>query len=208
MPQPHWRDGGAVDAIALGRIFLDAIDRLNARWAESPSKRHSLLPLPCQVKVSMLDAGEFPTAYANQMRITFDAQYLPAERDNRGLGGHVKAELEAYFRVIAQDHEWLQEQPPHIEWLVDADCGETPGDHRLSRLMQGAARVAGAEGRMEGMSSHTDMGLLVNAGIPTVNFGPGAPSVAHQPDEHVTERELLQATTALALAIAAWCGWE
>ena len=23
------------------------------------------------------------------------------------------------------------------------------------------------------MSSHTDMGLLVNAGIPTVNFGPG-----------------------------------
>ena len=28
----------------------------------------------------MLDAGEFPTAYAGQMRITFDAQYLPAER--------------------------------------------------------------------------------------------------------------------------------
>ena len=46
------------------------------------------------------------------------------------------------------------------------------------------------ESRMEGMSSHTDMGLLVNAGIPTVNFGPGAPSVAHQPDEHVSERDL------------------
>ncbi|MCC7021178.1 MAG: M20/M25/M40 family metallo-hydrolase, partial [Thermomicrobiales bacterium] len=70
------------------------------------------------------------------------------------------------------------------------------------------ARAAGAEGRMEGMSSHTDMGLLVNAGIPTINFGPGAPVVAHQPDEHVTERDLLRATTALALAIAGWCGRE
>ena len=64
------------------------------------------------------------------------------------------------------------------------------------------------ESRVEGMASHTDMGLLVNAGIPTVNFGPGAPSVAHQPDEHVAERDLRQATLTLALAIAAWCGWE
>jgi len=58
------------------------------------------------------------------------------------------------------------------------------------------------------MSSHTDMGLLVNAGIPTVNFGPGAPSVAHQPDEHVMERDLLRATVSLALAIAGWCGCD
>ncbi len=208
MPQPHWRDGGAVDAIARGRVFLDAIDQLNVRWAESPSKRHALLPLPCQVNVSMLDAGEFPTAYASQMRITFDAQYLPVERDERGFGGRVKAELETFFAEIAAGDEWLRENPPRIEWLVDADCGETPGDHRISRMVHDAARLAGAESRMEGMSSHTDMGLLVNAGIPTVNFGPGAPSVAHQPDEHVSERDLLLATTTLALVIAEWCGWE
>jgi acetylornithine deacetylase len=207
MPQPHWQEGGAVDAIALGRAVLDAIDRLNARWTESPAKRHPLLPLPCQVMVSMLDAGEFPTAYAGQMRITFDAQYLPAERDERGLGGRVKAELEAFFQEVAQQDEWLREHPPRIEWLVDADCAETPGDHRLTQLMHDAALQAGAESRIEGMSSHTDMGLLVNAGIPTVNFGPGAPSVAHQSDEHVRERDLLLATTTLAIAIAEWCGW-
>lgn len=205
MPQPDWRDGGAVDAIALGREFLNAIDQINARWVESPSKRHPLLPLPCQVCVSMLDAGEFPTAYAGQMRITFDAQYLPAERDERGLGGRVKAELEEEFGRIAQENEWLREHPPRVEWLVDADCAETPADHPLPQLMREAARATGAEGRMEGMSSHTDMGLLVNAGIPTINFGPGAPAVAHQPDEHVSERDLLQATTALAIMIAEWC---
>jgi acetylornithine deacetylase len=208
MPQPHWRDGGAVDAIALGRTFLDAIDDLNARWAANPAKRHPLLPLPCQVCVSMLDAGEFPTAYAGQMRITFDAQYLPAEKDERKLGGRVKVELEAFFAEIAQQNAWLRENPPTIEWLVDADCGETPTDHPLPQLLHRAAQTAGAESTMEGMSSHTDMGLLVNAGIPTVNFGPGAPSVAHQSDEHVREEDLHQATVAFALIIAAWCGWD
>jgi acetylornithine deacetylase len=208
MPQPHWRDGGAVDAISLGRAFLDAIDRLNAAWAASPSKRHPLLPLPCQVKASMLDAGEYPTAYASRMRITFDAQYLPAERDERGLGGHVKAELEQFFEEFTAQDEWLREHPPRIEWLIDADCAETPGNHPLTQTVHAAARLAGAESRVEGMSSHTDMGLLVNAGIPTVNFGPGAPSVAHQPDEHVTERDLLRATLTLALLIAEWCGWD
>ncbi len=208
MPQPHWREGGAVDAIALGRVVLDAIDQLNARWAVSPSKRHPLLPLPCQVKVSMLDAGEYPTAYASGMRITFDAQYLPAERDARGLGGHVKTELERFFAEVAAHDDWLQEHPPRIEWLIDADCAETPGDHPQTQTVHAAARLSGAESRVEGMSSHTDMGLLVNAGIPTVNFGPGAPSVAHQPDEHVLERDLLRATLTLALAIAEWCGWD
>ena len=208
MPQPHWRDGGAVDAIPLGRMVLDAIDALNARWAADPAKRHPLLPLPCQVCVSMLDAGEFPTAYAGQMRITFDAQYLPPEKDERQLGGRVKAELESFFHEVAQSNDWLRENPPTLEWLVDADCGETPADHPLPQLLLRAAHTAGARSRMEGMSSHTDMGLLVNAGIPTVNFGPGAPSVAHQPDEHVAERDLHQATVALALTIAEWCGFD
>jgi acetylornithine deacetylase len=142
------------------------------------------------------------------MRITFDAQYLPAERDERGLGGQVKAELERFFSEFAAQDEWLREHPPRIEWLIDADCGETPGDHPLTQTVHTAACLAGAESRVEGMSSHTDMGLLVNAGVPTVNFGPGAPSVAHQPDEHVMERDLERATLTLALAMADWCGWD
>jgi acetylornithine deacetylase len=208
MPQPHWREGGAVDAIALGRMFLDAIDRLNERWRDDPAKRHPLLPLPCQINVSMLDAGELPTAYASRMRITFDAQYLPTERDEWGLGGRVKAELEEYFAEIAEGDEWLREHPALVEWMVDADCAEIPGDHELTRLVHDAARSTGSESRIEGMSSHTDMGLLVNAGIPTVNFGPGAPSVAHQPDEHVREDDLLQATAALAVLLTEWCGYD
>jgi acetylornithine deacetylase len=208
MPQPHWREGGAVDAISLGRGFLDAIDRLNEEWAADPRKNHPLLPLPCQVKVSMIEAGEYPTAYADNMEITFDAQYLPHERDERGLGGKVKKELEEFFDAVGSKNPWLREHPARLEWLVDADCAETPADHPLVRLVHAAARETGVDLPPEGMSSHTDMGLLGNAGIPTVNFGPGSPSVAHQSDEHVAEEDLIRATAALALSLAGWCGWE
>lgn len=208
MPQPHWREGGAVDAIALGRRFLEAIDGLNARWRSESAKQHHLLPQPCQVKVAMLEAGEFPTAYAGSMRITFDVQYLPEERDTRGLGGNVKVELETFFAEVSEEDEWLREHPPTVEWMVDADCAEIPGDHDLTRSVHRAALAVGAESKVEGMSSHTDMGLLVNAGIPTVNFGPGAPSVAHQPDEHLSEEDLVRATAALAMVMAEWCGYD
>ena len=65
---------------------------------------------------------------------------LPAERDERGLGGHVKAELERFFAEVATQDEWLQQHPPRIEWLIDADCAEIAGDHPLTQTVH--ARVA------------------------------------------------------------------
>lgn len=206
MFQPDWRNGGAVDAIALGRRILNEIDGLNERWAADPAKRHALLPLPNQVKVSMIEAGDYPTTYAEQMRMTFDAQYLPHERDQHGLGGSVKHQLEGFFEVLSALDPWLADHPITVEWLVDADCAETPPEDPLVELLQEVARAMNLSSRLEGMSSHTDMGLLVNAGIPTVNFGPGAPSVAHQADEYVDEEDLMRATAALALTYAGWCG--
>lgn len=206
IPQPDWHLGGAVDAIAIARRLLDAIDRLNTRWSTHPAKRHPLLPLPCQVKVAMLNSGSYPTAYADAAQITFDAQYLPAERDASGVGGQVKDEIATYLAEWARQDPWLREHPPQLEWLVDADCAETPAGDPLVRVMEAAVAASGGQGHLQGMSSHTDMGLLVNVGVPTVNFGPGAPSVAHQADEHVTEEDLLTAATTLALAFLAWCG--
>lgn len=204
--QPNWREGGAVDAIALGQRLLAAVDELNRRWSQDPRKRHPLLPLPCQVKPAMIAAGHSPTSYADRFTLTFDAQYLPSERDGEGLGGRVKAELEAWLADWASDDEWLREHPPRLRWLVDADCAEIPASDPIVAVMQTAALAAGAPGQVEGVTAHTDMGTLIEAGVPTVNFGPGSMGVAHQPDEHVSEDDLYQATLAIALAVAEACG--
>ena len=204
--QPDWREGGAVDAIADGRELLDAIDELNERWRASPEKNHPLLPLPCEVKVAQLQAGSFPTTYADSCRITFNAQYLPAEKDAHGLGSRVKAELEALFRGFKPGDAWLEAHPPRVTWLVDADCGETSAEARVVQVTHAAARAAGADSALQGVTAHTDMGLVIDSGTPSINFGPGEMGVAHQPDEHVEEEELRRATLTMALAIQELCG--
>ncbi|MCG8481148.1 MAG: ArgE/DapE family deacylase [Spirochaetales bacterium] len=202
MPQGDWRTGGAVDAIDRARLYLDAFDRLNADWRVR--KTHPLMPIPCQIFAAELHAGEYPTAFANRAEITFNAQYLPMEKDEFGLGGNVKRELLEYFEAVAQSDPWLVENAPTVEWLVDADCGETPSEDPFVEAAVAASREVHLSGRLEGITSHTDMGWFVNVGIPTINFGPGKPRVAHQSDEAITEDDLIAATRMIASLIVDW----
>lgn len=204
LSQGDWREGGAVDAIALSRVFMDHFDRLNADWRVR--KTHPYLPMPCQVYVAQINAGEYPTAFANRAELVFNAQYLPREKDEKGLGSKVKAEIEEFVAAIAGTEEWMRENPPKIEWLIDADCGETSIDHPFIKAMDVSIKQIGYESIIEGIGSHTDMGWFLNVGIPTINFGPGTPRVAHQNDESLQEEELIRATKIIALTILNWCG--
>jgi acetylornithine deacetylase len=206
LPQGDWRDGGAKDAIALARLYMDHFDHLNNEWRRI--KTHPLLPMPCQIYVAQLNAGEYPTAFANSAEIVFNAQYLPREKDDMGLGGKVKRDLETFFNAIAQTDPWLIENPPKLEWLIDADCGETAADHPFVQVCANSLEAIGYPPALEGVSAHTDMGWFVNVGIPTVNFGPGNMRVAHQNDEHVPEHELIDSARMIALALMDWCEVE
>ncbi len=204
MPQADWREGGAVDAIGLARLYMDHFDRLNADWGQR--KRHPLLPVPCKLLVAQIAAGEYPTAYANSAELVFNAQYLPAERDEYGLGSRVKAEIGDFVARVAATDPWLAAHPPQIEWLVDADCAETPADHPFVTVMTEAVRDIGRDPVLQGQSSHTDMGWLTRSGAATVNIGPGEPGVAHQDNEFIPEEELVEAAKSFALAILRWSG--
>jgi len=206
LPQGDWREGGAVDAIGLARVFMGHFDRLNAEWRVQ--KTHPYLPIPCQLYIAQFNAGEYPTAFANRAELVFNAQYLPREKDEQGLGGGVKAEIESFVKAISQTEGWLRENPPEIEWLIDADCGETPVDHPFVQTIHKSINTVKEDAEMEGIGFHTDMGWFVNVGVPTVNFGPGTPRVAHQNDESLSEHELIKATKAIALTILNWCNLE
>lgn len=202
--QGDWRNGGAVDAIALARLYMDAFDRLNHDWALR--KRHPHLALPCQLYVAQVNAGEYPTAFANRAELVFDAQYLPSEKDEMGLGSRVKQEISEFVAAVAATDPWLRENPPVIEWLIDADCGETPADHPFVQTCLHSLRQMGRDAVIDGVLAHTDMGWFVNVGIPTVNFGGGEMRVAHQNDESISEDDLLATTTMIAYTILDWCG--
>lgn len=205
--QPHWREGGAVDAIEKGMKIINALQELNREWARRPDKRHRLLPRPCEINVSMVNAGQHPSSYAEECTITVDIQYLPSERDARGLGGNVKREVEEFLRKVADTDSWLREHPPIVEWFVDADCAEVAEGHPLVGIMQTHIARFGWPSAPTGSEFHTDMSLLTNNGTPTVNFGPGDPFVAHLTNERVPIDQLVDATKIIALCILDWCGY-
>ncbi|MDF2443118.1 MAG: acetylornithine deacetylase [Subtercola sp.] len=201
-----WQEGGAVDAVEYGRLLLNAISERNTQWAADPIKNHKYIPIPCQIKVAQLDAGEFPTTYASACKITFNAQYLPGQKDAHGLGSIVKNELEELFSTFVTGDQWFDEHPPTVTWLVDADCGETADTEPIVTQTLAAALEVGLPSELQGCMSHTDMGLMIDSGSPTINFGPGHMGVAHQADEHLYEADLASATRVFALTINDLCG--
>jgi len=204
--QPPWNQGGAVDAIALGRRVLTLLDKLNREWAGRPEKSHPLLPRPCEISVSMLQAGQHPSSFAENCRITVDVQYLAHERDENGLGGMVKREIEDYVRHALHDDPWLRRNPPRFEWFVDVDPAELDPKHEIVVTLQEALGRMGLSRELFGFEAHSDSSLFNNHGIPTVDFGPGDPFLAHQPDEYLTLDHLKKATIAIAITLADWCG--
>lgn len=201
-----WDTTGPVDAIQLCRQMLDGFDVLNRRWQYDPRKVHPLLDLPCQIIPTQIRAGEHPASMAGRAEIVIDVQYLPSEKDEFLLGGHVKREVEAHIAAICNADPYLRAHPARVEWILDADCAEVPADHPFIHAMQGAVTAAGLSPRLSGLGAHSDIGIPNELGrTPTVNFGPGDAAQSHQPNERVPIDDLVDCTRAIALTIARWC---
>ena len=201
LKREDWRDGGAVDAIEKAAWILD---NFNAVWAKT--KGHVYLPLPCQVNFAQFEAGEYPTTFANHAELTFDAQYLPQDKDENGLGGKIKKQIEDFVSAVAKTDPYLRENPPRVEWILDADCGETMDTEDFFRSVISSLRELNPDTEVMGNCCHTDMGWFCNVGIPTFNFGPGDPMLCHQSDEHIGIREYIQCAKLIASVIMDWCG--
>lgn len=206
LKQGDFRTGGAVDAIDKASLYIEQFRRLNKEW--SVTKEHKYLPIPCQLHIAQLHAGEYPTTFANHAELTFDAQYLPSEKDENGLGSNVQKEIEEFVQAVAMTDPWLRENPPRIEWMIDADCGETLDDQPFFKTVRDSSIEVNPESVVEGICCHTDMGWFCNVGIPTLNIGPGDPRLAHQADEYVETEELVTCTKMIASILMDWCEVE
>ncbi len=95
---------------------------------------------------------------------------------------------------------------PASNGILDADCAEISADSPFVSIFQQAAETAGLSPALSGFGAHSDIGLPTGLGnTPTVNFGPGDPAQAHQPNERVSVQDLVDCTKAIALAVHKWC---
>jgi acetylornithine deacetylase len=205
MPQPGWREGGAVNAIEKAALVLDGIRTLRDDWRTRPDGRHPLLAPP-DIVPTMIHAGEWMVTYPDACVITCDAQYLPVRLDPAGYGKGVREEIAAGLLAATAADPWLAEHPPTVEFIAETAPAEVPLDHEIVRLALQTASELGREGHISALDSWHDAATFTRFGTPTVSFGPGGFESAHRENEYVPVQDLVDHACAVALIALRFCG--
>jgi acetylornithine deacetylase len=204
--QPHWRDGGAVNAIEKATLVLEAIRDLRRRWRADESLTHPYLSRP-DVVPTLIHAGEWVVTYPAACTISGGALFLPQQADSDGFGTEVEREVEqAVLEATAAD-DWLAENPPTFAWAAGVMSMSIPEDDPIVTAVGEARDDVGRTGRLAGLDSWYDGATFtVFAGTPTVGFGPGGFETAHAIDEYVPVDDLVACAQAVALIAVRFCG--
>jgi acetylornithine deacetylase len=204
--QPHWREGGAVNAIEKATLVLDAIRGIRERWRADESLRHPYLSLP-DIVPTLIQAGEWVVTYPASCRISGGALFLPQQADAGGFGSNIESEVEqAVLQATAED-DWLAENPPQFVWSAGVMSMSIPEDAPIVSLLGEARDDVGRTGKLAGLDSWYDGATFtVFADTPSVGFGPGGFQTAHAIDEYVPVDDLVACAQAVALAAVRFCG--
>jgi acetylornithine deacetylase len=206
MNQPHWREGGGVNAIQKAAAVLLGLDRLTAEWEARDDKRHPLLGTP-SVNPTVVNGGSFISNIPERCDVALNTTYLPDDADDSGYGSVPRGEIEAAVAAVAAEDDWLAEHPPSWSWYTDYPPSEIDPASPIIAVAQEAGRDLGLNVLAEGIDTTYDGALLtLFAETPSPAFGPGDLTRAHAPDEWVGIDELVLAAKVYARAIPLWCG--
>jgi len=171
----------APDVMHFVARFSDEVERYHG---EVSRQTHHLLASPA-CRITTLRAGETHNSTARRCELVVDRRMLPHESTGQ-VGADLRERLERVRR-----------QMPDIDYAVEFvalnEATETPLDSPLvAALERNYREVRGVDAEIWGPPYGSDMrNFMVDAGIPTVNFGAGDFHRCHQPDEFVPVDDLL-----------------
>jgi acetylornithine deacetylase len=210
--QPHWRDGGAVNAIEKAQIVLEALKALREEWSTRSDLRHPRLSMP-DVLPTVISAGEWAVTYPAECRITIAVLCVPQQTDSEGWTFAVEREVDEWILRAAATDPWLAENPPRISWWPNRVMSlEIPPEEPIVSVMAEATADIGRPGRLSGLDSWYDGATFTRlGGTPSIAYGPegflpDGRSVAHTIDEHVPVDGLIACAKGLAVAAIRFCG--
>jgi acetylornithine deacetylase len=204
--QPHWREGGAVNAIEKAVLVIQAAQHLREEWRDRPDQQHPLLP-PGDIVPVIVKGGTWEVTYPESCRVAFDVTYLPGRLDAEGTGRAVEAEITEWMQRTVATDPWFVEHPLEIVWSVDVVPAEMPADHPLVTATLDAGAGAGRPGKAAGLDSWHDAATFTRrGGTPTFSYGADGLATAHTIDEWVLAGDLVDAAAVYALAAMRWCG--
>ena len=204
--QPHWRDGGAVNAIEKAQVVLDAVARLREEWRTRADLQHPYLSPP-DIVPTVMAAGEWPVTYPASCEITCAVLFPPALADGAGYGSRVRDEVERWIARACAADPWLADHPPSFSWAADIPPMEIPPDAAIVQTVLAASADVGEPARLGGLDSWYDGATYtMSAATPSVGFGPRSIAWGHTIDEYVPVDDLVRCAQAIALAAMRFCG--
>jgi acetylornithine deacetylase len=200
---PHWRDGGAVNAIDKARFILDGIDRLRREWRSRIDLRHPLLDPPDIVATKFVADAGWDVTIPDRAVVNISVLILPQQADARGWTGDAQAEVEQFLLRWCETDSWLAEHPPSFAWHTEVNPSETPVDTPSVRALLGANAALGLPVKLGGLGSWYDGATFaLETASPALMYGPRSIDWAHTVGEYVPIDDLV--ACAQGLAVAGW----
>lgn len=183
-----------------GRDAILRMARLLARLERFDRERqarsaHPLLG-PASLHASFIEGGREWSTYPDRCDARMERRTLPGEDLDEPL-----LEITRILEALVQEDEEFQAS---VDLIFARRAYELRDDHVLVRRMREAAASAGAAGDVCGVSFWADSGVLGEAGIPSVLFGPGGAGL-HSVEEYVRMEDVLLCENALAHLARAMC---
>jgi acetylornithine deacetylase len=200
---PHFREGGAVNAVDKARHLLAGIDHLRADWRSRLALRHPLLDLPDVVVTRLVADAGWHVTIPDRAELSLSVLIVPQQADARGWTRDAQREVEGYLRTWCDADPWLAEHPPRFRWHTECNPSETPSDSASVQALLAANAALGLPQTLGGLGSWYDGATFaLETGTPALMYGPRAIDWAHTVGEHVPVDDLVRC--AQGIAIAAW----
>ena len=180
------------DAIMrMGRVLaeLEALDRT---LQSGPA--HDLVGT-ASLHASLVEGGRELSSYPDRCVLQLERRLIPGEQE--GVGG----------REVADILQRLSDRDPEFRAVSRSMFSRAPYEitpsHELPAMLRTAAKTAGAQSDIIGMSFWTDAAIMAGAGIPSVLFGPTGAGL-HGLEEWVDVQSMLTCRDALVTLARAW----
>jgi len=187
-----------VSALDKLGVLTDALAADEARRnTDERRPRMVALGLPYPTIIGKVSGGEWASTVID--RIVAEGRYGVRLGD---AWPAAEVELRAAIAAACAADPWLRDHPATVEITGGRfSSAEIADDHPLPVGL--AQAIDDALGRRPAFLAEpygADMRLLIReGGTPTVIFGPGAPEVAHAPNEHVRLDDVIRCAQALAV---------
>lgn len=188
-----------------GEDVLSQFDQVRAAFYDLEDERcdrvrhplYETYPVAWPVVCGTVRAGTWPSTVPAEHVSEWRVGVAPGETVDE-----VEREVRARLDEVVAGSAWLTEHSPTLErFSVQFEPSEIAPEEPVVEAVQAGCREQGLEAvDPQGVTYGADARHYIDAGIPTVLFGPGSIDEAHYPDETIDWNEVETAVDVFAAA--------